>query len=102
MFVDDRHSRARLRIELVEVAARDEWNLHRLEVIAADDADVGVDEFLAGWRDASFDGDGAPREHLAQRKCRHAASGSNSRKLSEARPQLTVGLAYDRRLGILP
>ncbi len=31
--------------ELVEVAARDKRDLHRLEVIAANDADVGVDEF---------------------------------------------------------
>src|SRR6202035_2059564 len=43
-----------------------EGDFHGLEVVSAEDADVGVDEFFAGLGDAPFNGDGTPGEHLAE------------------------------------
>ena len=54
-------------------------NLHRAEVVGADDPLVDVDERLAGLRDAALDGDRPPRHHLAQRQRRHPAHAPTRR-----------------------
>ena len=63
------------RVLLVEQPPLQQRDLHRPEVVAADDALIGVDERLARRARPSFDGDRSPREHLAERQRRHAARG---------------------------
>ena len=52
-----------------------ERDIHRLEIAAGGDADVGVDEVLSGRRRAAFDRDRSPGEVAAERQRGHAARG---------------------------
>ena len=68
IFVDDGDFLRGGRVEVVEESPLAQRDLHRFEIVAADDAFVGIDEIFAGGRRASFDGDGTPGEHFAERK----------------------------------
>ena len=98
--VHDDDSRLVARVVLVEEPARDERDPHRLEVAASHDADVGVDEGLAGRGRAPLHRDRAPRHHLAQRQRRDAARGAHAGQRREALPELPVGLEHGGGLGV--
>ena len=88
------------RVLLGEEPPLEQRNAHGAEVVAADDADVGVDELLALGRRAPFDGDRSPRHHPAERQRRHAAGGRHARQARQPLPELLVGLAGPPRASL--
>ena len=71
--VDHDHARRAADVQLAEQAPAPQRDLHRAEVVGADNPLVDVDERLAGLRHPALDGDRPPRHHLAQRQRRHPA-----------------------------
>ncbi len=88
--VDDGDAGIRGNIVIVEEPARDQRNLHRLEVMAADHARVGVDELLAGWRHTAFDRNRTPGIHLAQRQRGHASRSGHAGQTFQPLPHLVI------------
>ena len=72
------------RVVLAEEPPGQERDLHRPEVVPADDADVHVDEGLAGRGGSPFHGDGTPRHHLAQGKRRDPSRAGHARQTLQA------------------
>lgn len=79
----------------VEEAAPRERDLHGFKIVTRCDAFVGVDEILAGRRNATFDVDGTPRPEFAERQRGDAASGGDGWDLFETVPELAIGVEGD-------
>jgi hypothetical protein len=76
----------------IEETASEERDLHGFEIAASDDALVGVDEVLAGGRDAAFDVDGSPGPEFTERESGDTTSGGDGGDMFETIPELAVGV----------
>ena len=94
IFVDDRDLLGGGRVQVAEQAATAQRNLHGFEIVAADDALVGVQENFAGRRDATFDRDRAPGKHFAEWQRSDGAGGGDAGDAFEALIEFAVGGEY--------
>ena len=87
--VDHDHARRAADVLLAKQAPAPQRDLHRAEVVGADDALVDVDERLARLRRPALDRDRPPRHHLAERQRRDAADRRRRRAAPTTRAQIS-------------
>src|ERR1700722_1782907 len=94
ILVDDGDFLSGGRVEVAEETATAQRNLHGFEIVATDDALVGVQENFAGRRDATFNRDRAPGKHFAEWQRSDGAGGGDAGDAFEALIEFAVGGEY--------